>query len=444
MALTDSPDIEARLAPHIPLDGAAALEAWAASGAMALTGQFDGAALAPPRGLIDAIGRLGRSITTLSHDAALATRWARPVSLDWLALLAERAAIAGLHRHGRVSCGGATRLLQCGDDRWIAISLARPSDIEAIPAWLGVHPGPETTWDDVAAEVRRRRTVDVVEQATLLSLPVAALGERTATDRPGVVARRTAPPSQHRSQQRPLVIDLSSLWAGPLCGHLLHLAGSEVIKVESVNRPDGARSGPPAFFSLINGGKTMVALDFSAPSDVAVLARLLTAADVVIEASRPRALAQLGLTQSSLPPAGDRVWVTITGHGALGVDEVMANRVGFGDDAAVAGGCVARSEDGPVFCADAIADPLAGLAATATALAALAQGGAWSLDVALSSMAAWASSSGAAMSDATPSPSHDAPHPAEPTARQVVSTPGGLGADNGWLDQFERIHRDRS
>jgi crotonobetainyl-CoA:carnitine CoA-transferase CaiB-like acyl-CoA transferase len=35
--------------------------------------------------------------------------------------------------------------------------------------------------------------------------------------------------------------------------------------------------------------------------------------------------------------------------------------VAFGDDAAVAGGLVGRSAAGPVFCGDAIADPLTGL-----------------------------------------------------------------------------------
>ncbi|MGD9794768.1 MAG: CoA transferase, partial [Acidimicrobiia bacterium] len=199
-------------------------------------------------------------------------------------------------------------------------------------------------------------------------------------------------------------------------------------------------TGPPAIYSLLNAGKTMVSLDFSVPSDLDVLGRLLIEADVVIEASRPRALAQLGLTASALPATSDRVWVTITGHGSVGVDEGTANRVGFGDDAAVAGGCVAWNTDGPVFCADAIADPLAGLAAAATTLAAMAEGGSWSLDVALSSVAAWASGGDP---DARSLDWPAAPIPAVPTARQVGLTAASLGADNRWLEQFERAHRGR-
>ena len=52
------------------------------------------------------------------------------------------------------------------------------------------------------------------------------------------------------------------------------------------------------------------------------------------------------------------VWVRITGHG---VDGDAAHWSAFGDDAAVAGGLGGRSPEGPVFCGDAIADPLAEL-----------------------------------------------------------------------------------
>ena len=55
------------------------------------------------------------------------------------------------------------------------------------------------------------------------------------------------------------------------------------------------------------------------------------------------------------------MWVSITGHRRLAPQSM---RIAFGDDAAVAGGLVGRLVDGPVFLADAVADPLAGLTAT--------------------------------------------------------------------------------
>ena len=61
----------------------------------------------------------------------------------------------------------------------------------------------------------------------------------------------------------------------------------------------------------------------------------------------------------------------------------------FGDDAAVAGGLICRLPDGtPVFCGDAIADPLTGLHAGLAALAADTAGGGVLIDVAMASVCA--------------------------------------------------------
>ncbi|HET9771140.1 MAG TPA: CoA transferase, partial [Acidimicrobiia bacterium] len=218
----------------------------------------------------------------------------------------------------------------------------------------------------------------------------------------------TAPVAALRGR---LVVDLSSLWAGPLCTHLLQLAGARVVKLESRQRPDGARNGPTAFFDLLHGGQESVALDFSDEDGRAALRTLIAAADVVVEASRPRALEQLGVFAeevlrsggtgtdpraaggaSSADPrrtggsdAGPKVWLSITGYGRQGPGR---NAIAFGDDAAVAGGLVARDESGPCFLADAVADPCAGIVGAAAVLEALAAGGRWLLDVSLQGVAA--------------------------------------------------------
>src|SRR5699024_7724354 len=143
-------------------------------------------------------------------------------------------------------------------------------------------------------------------------------------------------------------------------------AGATVVKVETRERPDGARAGNRAFFDWMNTGKLSYALDFDAPE----LATLLTVADVVIEASRPGGLARRGLGADQLAARRGRVWVRISGYGADHPD-----RVAFGDDAAVAGGLVTTRADGPVLAGDAIADPLTGLQATSDVLNSLARGG---------------------------------------------------------------------
>ena len=116
---------------------------------------------------------------------------------------------------------------------------------------------------------------------------------------------------------RPIVLDFSSLWAGPLAGSFLADAGARVIKVEGEGRPDGARSGPAAFYDLLNAGKETITIDFGDRADQALLRRMVAAADLVIEASRPRAMAAVGLDPSTVVEASATSWLSITGHGRI-------------------------------------------------------------------------------------------------------------------------------
>ena len=134
----------------------------------------------------------------------------------------------------------------------------------------------------------------------------------------------------------------------------------------------------------MHAGQRSVALDFRDDSDVATLAALLAAADVVIEGSRPRALEQLGISAVDLASRGPRVWVSLTGYGR---DPAHAMRVALGDDAAAAGGLVGWADAGPVFVADAVADPVTGLVAARAIVDAVASGGRWLIDLALARVA---------------------------------------------------------
>src|SRR5437588_10292928 len=98
---------------------------------MWLTGLPDGPPLAisaPVAATVEAAG---------ARFEEVSARLGRTVSLDWGALLAERAAIAGLTRGGRQSAGRACRLLRAHDG-WVAVNLARPDDVDLVPAWLSV------------------------------------------------------------------------------------------------------------------------------------------------------------------------------------------------------------------------------------------------------------------------------------------------------------------
>lgn len=340
---------------------------------MALSGNPHGPPRVAPGAPAAAANDMAANIAALSaaHPAL------REVRVEGAALLGERAAIAGLSRRGRTSPGGMCRLVTAADGL-VAVNLPRPSDVDLVAAWLE-QPLDDDPWTVVEVECRRRAAVELVERAALLGLPVALVPQpgdpparwRTSRTAGGVV--RGAPG---------VVVDLSSMWAGPLCAHLLGLAGFRVIKVESTARPDGARGGPAAFYDLLHAGHESVALDFASPVDLAALGRLLDSADIVVESSRPRALDGLGLGPARLLGASpDKVWVSVTGYGRSGP---WANRVAFGDDAAAAAGMILTDEEGtPMFCGDALADPLAGLAGANAALELWGEGGGGLLDVSL-------------------------------------------------------------
>lgn len=384
------------------------------SGAAWLTGRPDGPFFGPPEGLPGLVDQLG---TELGTDA-------------WQ-LLVERAAARRWRRRGTVSCGGATRLVRAGDG-WIAVSLARGDDHDLVAAWLECDVVPGDPWGLIAREVAGRDVRTLDDRAAVLGLPVGVVASvrgripRSAVDAGPfaglpVTGVDFGPPRRERSRM-PLVVDLSSLWAGPLCTRLLVDSGFRVVKVESTRRPDAVRTGDPVSFDLLHAGKRSVALDFDDPSGRDLLRRVVRAGDIVVEASRPRALRQLGIHAEALlaDPDGPSLWISITARGRTGPG---AQRVGFGDDIAAAGGLVVTDAGGPVFCGDAIADPLAGMTAAVAARRAWRHGGRWLLDVSMVEVAAAAAGPAQPLPPGATPPS---PSPS-PTPARGVAVP--LGSD---------------
>ncbi|HVN37759.1 MAG TPA: CoA transferase [Myxococcota bacterium] len=402
-----------------PIDLPAALE-WARSGAMWLTGTAVGAPRPAPgplascaRGALEALRAL--------------VPWSDALPLDGAALLGERAACFGYARAGRVAPSRSCRLLRC-EDGWIALNLARDDDRASLPAWLERDADPQAdAWDFAERGVARRSTADLALRAGWLGLAVAVATAPPDPTPPWLRGRAVGAAGARAWQgprRAPLVLDLSALWAGPLCGSLLAAAGARVVKVESVRRPDGARSGPRDFFDLCNGAKPCVALDLGSARGREQLAALARRADCIVESARPRALSQLGLDADAwLAEAPGRTWVSLTGYGR---GDPAPGRVAFGDDAAVAAGLALTTggEDAPLFCGDAIADPLAGLHAAVAAAASLRAGGGHLLDLALRDVTAHAAAFRPASDLAV---SIDCVSP--PRARHPARAAGSLGAD---------------
>lgn len=355
---------------------AAADLAWASSGAMWLTGEPAGPPVVAPGPFALAAAEAVSALADLSGAAALSR-------LDGAALLGERAAAWGAERRGRISPGGTCRLLRSADG-WLALNLARPEDEALVPALLEGESMDASVWSALERALPGQSTAAWVSRGRLMGLPIAPCDPPRTTPPPWLESSRFAPADQRTLARRPLVLDLSALWAGPLCTHLLGLAGARVVKIESTRRVDGARGGPAELFDLLNAGKEMVALDFGDPGDRRRLRALIARADIVVESARPRALRQLGVdAEEILRSTPGLTWLGITGYGRA---EPEADWVAFGDDAAVAAGAAGLTgEPGarPLFCGDALADPLAGTHAALAAWAAYRAGGGELLDVSL-------------------------------------------------------------
>lgn len=281
----------------------------------------------------------------------------------WLGLdpqwLLWRDAPGGLDKPGLVSANRHCRLLRTADG-WAALNLARPDDVEVVPG-LGCGEG----WEGAETAARGMASLAFRDAAVELQLPVALPGEASPMN------LAMAPPT-HVPRR---VLDMSALWAGPLCAGLLARAGAEVVRVESLGRPDPTPASSPILDRRINGAKQRIALDLRTAEGRDALLRQIDLSDVFVTSARAGALARLGIDRVRL--AG-KTWVAITGHG------LSSQRVGFGDDCAVAGGLLHHAGCEPAFLGDALADPLTGLEAALMVLS----GATGILDVAMARVAA--------------------------------------------------------
>ncbi|MER8002246.1 CoA transferase [Streptomyces sp. NPDC095613] len=190
--------------------------------------------------------------------------------------------------------------------------------------------------------------------------------------------RPPAPPRPEGPLRGLRVIDLATLFAGPLCATMLGDFGAEVIKVEHPRRPDPSRGHGPAkdgvglWWKLLGRNKRNITLDLSTPGGRDVLLRLVADADVLIENFRPGTLEKWGLGWDELSAANPRlVLARITGFGQYGP---YARRPGFGTLAEAMSGfaAITGEPDGPPTLPPfGLADSIAALSASYAVMAAL-------------------------------------------------------------------------
>lgn len=130
------------------------------------------------------------------------------------------------------------------------------------------------------------------------------------------------------------VVDVATLFAGPLAATLLGDFGADVVKVEHPTRGDPSRThgaskdGVGLWWKLLGRNKRAVTCYLGAPDGAALFRRLVADADVVIENFRPGTLERWGLGYDVL--AADNpglILARVTGFGQTGP---IAHRPGFG------------------------------------------------------------------------------------------------------------------
>lgn len=217
----------------------------------------------------------------------------------------------------------------------------------------------DDVWERIARFTQAHSVDEIVEKATLMRVPVAPIGDGSRVaqidhyaergvyvENPGGFTQPRVPyqlsarpprsvppapalgeaddelleatgdpapaPSPRPARTEPSlplaglrVCDLATFWAGPVASCLLSALGADVIKVESIQRPDGMRfaSGltrddlwewSPVTHGA-NTGKRSVTLDLSSDDGLAQVKRLVEMSDIVIENYSPRVVENFGL-----------------------------------------------------------------------------------------------------------------------------------------------------
>jgi crotonobetainyl-CoA:carnitine CoA-transferase CaiB-like acyl-CoA transferase len=179
------------------------------------------------------------------------------------------------------------------------------------------------------------------------------------------------------------VFDLSTFWAGAYLTCYLGAFGADVIKIESIQRPDGHRysgallregddwyeRGP--LWQGTNLNKRDITLDLTSEAGRELALRLASRADVVVENFSPRVVEQFGLDYDSLVKVNpDVVMVRMPGFGLAGP---WRDYVGWALNIEQLSGMSACTgySDGPPCNLQGPADPVAGVHAAVALLAAL-------------------------------------------------------------------------
>ena len=163
------------------------------------------------------------------------------------------------------------------------------------------------------------------------------------------------------------VLDLTAMWAGPLCTRLLAEWGAQVTTIEPAVRRDGLR-GSPAQFEVLDHGKRRVDVDLRATAGRADFELLVAESDLVVESFSARVMPNLDYAPDQLRRINPRI--TTVSIRAFDASTPEAAWVAYGRGVHATSG-MGMHAGRPQPASIAYPDPLTGFAAFHAALCAL-------------------------------------------------------------------------
>lgn len=211
--------------------------------------------------------------------------------------------------------------------------------------------------------------------------PAPSLGEHALAWPEEAGNGAPAAPSDATSLEGLRVVDLTAFWAGPFATRVLSQLGADVVKVESIQRPDGMRfvNTKPgctpweagSIFHGTNTGKRGITLRLDAAESQPALRALVERADVLIENFSPRVLEHFDLSWEKLHAWNPRL--ILVRMPAWGLDGPWRDRTGFAMNVEQACGIAWRAGYADLPLTPNVCDPIGSLHTVTALLAALAQ-----------------------------------------------------------------------
>jgi crotonobetainyl-CoA:carnitine CoA-transferase CaiB-like acyl-CoA transferase len=179
------------------------------------------------------------------------------------------------------------------------------------------------------------------------------------------------------------IVDFTAYWAGPLPTAIMADLGAEVIKVESIQRPDQFRivaiPGDPAEvyelsppFNATNRNKLGLTLDLARPDGVRLFKELVKRSEAVVQNYSPRVMPQLGLSYESLREVNPAIVMTsVSGFGQEGPWRDYVSFAAIGEALSGISGLSGYTGEGALIHGVGVSDPFAGYLAAFTTLAAV-------------------------------------------------------------------------